>query len=103
MQNLGLWGYVSPLLQKQHDTVFLVVKSYKMWVSGGISTYFSMQVVERVQRSATSKVPLINGGCCIQRNSFDQLRRAAAVHLPALKLPVSLKTSVTSGRMRPNM
>ena len=42
---MGLWGDVSHLLQKQHETVFLVVKSYKMWVSGGgsahvyISTY----------------------------------------------------------------
>ena len=35
MQNLGLWGDVSHVLQKQHETVFLVVKSYKMWVSGG--------------------------------------------------------------------
>ena len=35
MQNVGLWGHVSHLLQKQHETVFLVVKSYKMWVSGG--------------------------------------------------------------------
>ena len=35
MQNLCLWGDVSHLLQKQHETVFLVVKSYEMWVSGG--------------------------------------------------------------------
>ena len=35
MQNVGLWGDVPHLLQKQHETVFLVVKSYKMWVSGG--------------------------------------------------------------------
>ena len=37
MQNLGLWGHVSHLLQKQHETVFLVVKSYKTWVSGGVA------------------------------------------------------------------
>ena len=35
MQNLGLWGEVSHLLQKQHETLFLVVRSYKMWVSAG--------------------------------------------------------------------
>ena len=42
MQNLGLWGDVSHLLQKQHETVFLVVKSYKMWVSwgGGVAFLF---------------------------------------------------------------
>ena len=39
MQNMGLWGHVSHLLQKQHETVFLVVKSYKMWVLGGGSIY----------------------------------------------------------------
>ena len=37
MQNLGLSGDVSHLLQKQHETVFLVVKSYKIWVSGGVA------------------------------------------------------------------
>ena len=39
MQNLGLWGHVSHLLQKQHETVFLVVKSYEMWVfvGGGVA------------------------------------------------------------------
>ena len=37
MPNLGLWGDVSHLLQKQHETVFLVVKSYIMWVSGGVA------------------------------------------------------------------
>ena len=37
MQNLGLWGDVSHLLQKQHETVLLVVKSYKMWFWGGVA------------------------------------------------------------------
>ena len=42
MQNLGLWGDVSHLLQKQHETeqhetVLLVVKSYTMWVCGGVA------------------------------------------------------------------
>ena len=42
MRNLGLWGDVSHLLQKQHETVFLVVKSYKVWVSGGgIASFFN--------------------------------------------------------------
>ena len=41
MQNVGLWGHVvSHLLQKQHETVFLVVKSYKMWVSGGVACIY---------------------------------------------------------------
>ena len=39
MQNLGPWGDVSHLLQKQREAVFLVVKSYKMWVSGGGVAY----------------------------------------------------------------
>ena len=39
-------GDVSHLLQKQHETVFLV-KSYRMWVSGGgsIYTYIYIQLV----------------------------------------------------------
>ena len=48
MQNLGLSGDVSHLLQKQHETVFLVVKSYKMWVSGrggSIYIYISLSYI----------------------------------------------------------
>ena len=37
MQNLDLWGDVSHPLQKQHETVFLVVKSYN--TGGSIHTY----------------------------------------------------------------
>ena len=39
MQSLGLWGDVSHLLQEKRETVFLVVKSYKMWVSGRASIH----------------------------------------------------------------
>ena len=36
MQNLGLWGDVSHLLQNS----VLVVKSYNMWVSGGVACIY---------------------------------------------------------------
>ena len=35
----GSMGDASHLLQKQHETVLLVVKSYKMWVSDGGLAY----------------------------------------------------------------
>ena len=35
MQNLGLWGMFRIYYNKQHEKAFWVVKSYKMWVSGG--------------------------------------------------------------------
>ena len=42
MQKLGVWRDVSHLLQKQHETVFFVVKSYKMWVGGVAYIYIYM-------------------------------------------------------------
>ena len=37
-------GDVSRLLQKQHETVFFVVKSYKVWVSGGGVAYIYIYI-----------------------------------------------------------
>ena len=36
MQNLGLWGHVSHLLQKQHEKVF-IIQNVGLW--GGFSIY----------------------------------------------------------------
>ena len=45
MQNMGLWGHVSHRLQKQHATVFSVVKSCKMWVLGGVAYVYKYMYI----------------------------------------------------------
>ena len=62
MQNLGLWGHVSHLLQKQ--PVFLVVKSYKMRVSGGVAytyIYICVFVYLFICISTQTSSPVIKG------------------------------------------
>ena len=54
MQNLGLWGgmFRIHLLQKQHESVFLVVKSYKMRVSGGGVAYIYIYMYMHIYKYA---------------------------------------------------